>query len=56
MKKILELLLCLVALIALLVVTKYSDNVQNVDTEKVASQIESQNTAAESVAMLGAQE
>ncbi len=56
MKKILELFFCLVALIALLISTKYSENVDNVKNESVvaASSVDSQETSLNepSVAML----
>ncbi len=57
MKKILELLFCLVALIALLVCTKYSENVEDVQSDEaiVAANADAQNSNAESVAMLGTQ-
>lgn len=54
MRKILELLFCLVALIALLVFTQNIDDVKNVETEEalVAISAEGQNSAADNVAML----
>ncbi len=58
MKKIIELLFCLVALIALLICTKYAENVEDVQSDEaiVAANADAQNSNAESVAMLGNQE
>lgn len=51
MKKILELLFCLVALIALLICTKYAENVEDVQDEVVAVNSEAQSSV-DNVAML----
>lgn len=56
MKNIYELLFCLVALIALLICTKYAENVEDVQSdETIVANIDAQNST-ESVAMLGVQE
>lgn len=57
MKKILELVFCLVALIALLVFTQNAENVENVEDEGalVAASSDIQNSVAENVAMLECQ-
>jgi len=55
MKKILELLFCLVALIALLICTKYAENVEDVQNEVVAVNADGQSSV-DNVAMVSNQE
>ena len=56
MKKIVELLFCLVALIALLVGTQYLENADDAQKEESISPSENVDSAAENVAMLSIQE
>jgi|GEM_PF-1012843 hypothetical protein len=56
MKKILELLFCLVALITLLISTQYVDDVDNVQNGNNVSASENQESVTDNVAMLSDQE
>lgn len=56
MKKILELLFCLVALIALLISSQYLENGDDVQNDELIASSDNQETAAENVAMLSDQE
>lgn len=57
MKKILELLFCMVALIALLIFTQNADKVENVETNDalVAASSDIQSSVADNVALLDCQ-
>ena len=56
MKKIFELLFCLVALIALLISTQYLENADDVQNDELIESSDNQESAAENVAMLIDQE
>lgn len=56
MKKIFELLFCLVALVALLIGTQYLENADDAQKEESIAPSENVDSAAENVAMLSIQE
>lgn len=56
MKKIFELLFCLVALVALLIGTQYLENADDAQKGETIASSENVDSAAENVAMLSSQE
>ena len=56
MKKIFELLFCLVALIALLISSQYLENGDDVQNDELIASSDNQESSAENVAMLSDQE
>lgn len=56
MKKIFELLFCLVALIALLISSQYLENGDDVQNDELIASSDNQESVAENVAMLSDQE
>lgn len=56
MKKIFELLFCLVALIALLISSQYLENGDDVQNDELIASSDNHESAAENVAMLSDQE